>query len=140
MKLILDNEDGKHDYGTNTETWKGDIARKVEANRRNAQYSTGPKSREGKAKSSLNSTTHGIFVKRFLNGATPEVVEEIETLALGIRQHFNPQSPLEEILVQKVIVEAARYDRVLGFEHEQIASDRAFLIGRAVDCMADIRQ
>ena len=90
---------------------------KIEANRRNAQRSTGPKTPEGKAKSSQNSITHGIFVKRFLNGAAPGTVSEIEALVAGIREHYKPQEMLEEILVQKIVVETARYHRVLGFEH-----------------------
>lgn len=34
----------------------------MEANRRNAQRSTGPRTREGKAKASKNATKHGVFV------------------------------------------------------------------------------
>jgi hypothetical protein len=96
--------------------------RKVEANRRNAQRSTGPKTSEGKAKSSQNSITHGIFVKKFLNGAAPETVAEIEALAAGIVEHYQPVGMLEEILVQKIVVETARYHRVLGFEQEFMGS------------------
>lgn len=109
--------------------------RKVEANRRNAQHSTGPQTPEGKAKSSQNSTTHGIFVKKFLNGATPETVAELETLAAGIREHYQPIGMLEEILMQKIVVEAARYDRVLGFEHQQLTSNHAFHFSKAIDCI-----
>jgi len=82
--------------------------------------------REGKVKSSLNSTTHGIFVKRFLNGAAPEAVAEVEALAAGIREHYQPLGVLEEMLVQKIVVEAARYGRVLGYELEQIVRPHAF--------------
>jgi hypothetical protein len=103
--------------------------RKAEANRRNAQRSTGPKTLEGKTKSSQNSTTHGIFVKQFLNGASPETVVEIEALAAGIREHYQPQGQLEEILVQKIVVETARYGRALGFEDKQFAHPHAFHIG-----------
>ena len=103
------------------ETQKADkttSARKIEANRRNAQRSTGPKTPEGKAKSSQNSITHGIFVKKFLNGAAPETVAEIEALAAGIREHYQPADMLEEMLVQKIVIEAAREHRVLGFEQK----------------------
>ena len=62
---------------------KATSSRKIEANRRNSQLSTGPKTDEGKAKSSRNSITHGVFVKKFLDGATPETVAEIEELAAG---------------------------------------------------------
>jgi hypothetical protein len=52
-------------------------------------------------------------------------VVEIEALAAGIREHYQPQGQLEEILVQKIVVETARYDRVLGFEHQQLTRDHA---------------
>ena len=107
---------------------------KIEANRRNAQRLTGPKTPEGKVKSSQNSITHGIFVKRFLNGAAPETVAETEALVTGIREHCKPQGMLEEILVQKIVVETARYDRVLGFEYQQLTRDHAFYL-KAVDCI-----
>jgi len=93
-------------------------ARKIEANRRNAQRSTGPKTPEGKAKSSQNAVTHGILVKKFLNGATPETVAEIGALASGIWEHYQPANMLEEMLVQKIVIEAAREYRVLGFEQK----------------------
>lgn len=109
-------------------------SRKVEANRRNAQQSTGPQTPEGKMKSSQNSITHGIFVKKFLNGATPETVAELETLSAGIRAHYQPIGMLEEILMQKIVVEAARYGRVLGFEHQQLTCEHAFH-RRAIDCI-----
>jgi hypothetical protein len=101
-------------------------SRKIEANRRNAQRSTGPKTPEGKAKSSQNSITHGIFVKQFLNGAAPETVAEIEALAAGIREYYKPRGPLEEILVQKIVVETARYGRALGFECPKSAPTHAY--------------
>lgn len=114
---------------------KATSSRKIEANRQNAQRSTGPNTPEGKAKSSQNSIIHGIFVKRFLNGAAPETVAEIEALAAGIREHYKPQGILEEILVQKIVVETARYGRVLGFEYQQLTRDHAFHIRNAVDCI-----
>src|SRR5258708_12299294 len=103
------------------ETQKADkttSARKIEANRRNAQRSTGPKTPEGKAKSSQNAITHGIFVKKFLNGASPETVAEIEVLAAGIREHYQPADMLEEMLMQKIVIEAGREHRLLGFEQK----------------------
>jgi len=103
-------------------------SRRIEANRRNAQLSTGPKTPEGKAKSSRNAITHGIFVKQFLNGAAPETVAQIEELAVGLREHYKPEGILEEIVVQKIVVETARYGRVLGFEHSIPDSNPPYLL------------
>ena len=102
--------------------------RKIEANRRNAQRSTGPKTTEGKAKSSRNATTHGIFVKQFLSGAEPEAIEEIELLAAGLRKHYKPKGIVEKILVQKIIVETARYGRVLSLEEPEPFSSRLDMV------------
>ena len=93
-------------------------SRKAEANRRNAQRSTGPRTPEGKARSSQNAITHGIFIKQFLNGASPEATAEIEALATGIWEHYKPVGALEEMLAQKIVIEAAREHRVLSFEQK----------------------
>jgi len=65
-----------------TRAWH--YSRRYEANCRNAQHSTGPKTPEGKAESCMNATTHGIFVKQYLNGATPETIAEMRELAEAI--------------------------------------------------------
>jgi len=106
--------------------------RKIEANRRNAQHSTGPKTAEGKAKSSLNAITHGIFFKQLVNGASPDTVTELETLAADLRAHFQPLGRLEEMLVEKIVVENARYARILGLEQQELSRRLAFF-GPAVD-------
>jgi len=106
--------------------------RKIEANRRNAQHSTGPKTAEGKAKSSQNAIKHGIFFKQLVNGASPETVAELETLAADMREYYQPIGRLEEMLVEKIVVENARYARILGFEQEELSRRYAFF-GAAVD-------
>ena len=103
-------------------------SRKAEANRRNAQHSTGPKTDEGKARSSKNSITHGIFVTKFLDGATPETVAEIEELAEGLREYYKPESIVEEILLQRIVVETARYGRVLVLEQPEPGATRPYLL------------
>jgi len=95
---------------------KATSPRKIEANRKNAQHSTGPKTDQGKAKSSRNSITHGIFITKFLDGATHETVTEIQELAASLREHYDPQGVLEEMLVQKIVIETARYGRIVALE------------------------
>ncbi len=103
-------------------------SRKVEANRRNAQLSTGPKTDEGKAKSSRNAIKHGIFLKNLLSGATPEAAAEIEALAADVLEHYEPKGILEEIIAQKIVVETARYSRVLGFEQPESGYNRMYFL------------
>ena len=85
---------------------KATSPRKIETNRRNAQHSTGPKTDEGKARDQQNSITHGIFVTKFLSGATPETVAEIEELAARLQDHYKPHFVGER---RVVIISAASY-------------------------------
>jgi len=106
--------------------------RKIEANRRNAQHSTGPTTAEGKAASSQNAIKHGIFFKQLVNGASPETVAELETLAADMRDYYQPLGALEDMLVEKIVIENARYARILGFEQEELSRRHAFF-GAAID-------
>ena len=71
--------------------------RQREANRRNAQASTGPKTEDGKATSSLNALKHGLLSKkRFLPG---EEKDEWLRLRQGVADEFNPQNAYQAHLV-----------------------------------------
>ena len=107
-------------------------SKKIEANRRNAQQSTGPKTAEGKANSAKNAVKHGIFVKQILQGADGEEVAEIELLVQEIRDYYQPIGKVEEMLVEKIVVENVRYARILGFERQEFSRDCAFF-NSAVD-------
>jgi hypothetical protein len=100
--------------------------RKLAANQANARHSTGPKTMEGKAKSAQNAIKHGIFAKRFLHGASAEDVAEMETAIQEMRDYYQPVGKLEEMLVEKIVVESARYARILGFEEQELSRKHAF--------------
>ena len=100
--------------------------RKLEANRANAKLSTGPKTPEGKVKSSKNAITHGIFAKQHLAGATPEMIEEMATLAAGIWEHYEPVGLIEELLAQKIVVEVSRRGRIMAMEQQELGRTNAF--------------
>jgi len=100
--------------------------RKLAANQANARHSTGPRTTEGKAKSGQNAIKHGIFAKRFLNGASADDVAEIETAIQEMRDYYQPVGRLEEMLVEKIVVESARYARILGFEEQELSRKHAF--------------
>src|SRR5215472_4808961 len=76
-------------------------AAQIAANRANAQKSTGPRTPEGKAASSLNALKHGMDAASIvIPGEDPA---EYERIAAGYREHFNPESALEEFHVDNLI-------------------------------------
>jgi hypothetical protein len=85
----------------------------LNANRLNAQRSTGPRSEEGKAVSRFNALTYGIEARsRVIPGEDPA---ELEALAGDYRQQFNPAGPLEGYLVETIVAadwNRRRYTRV----------------------------
>jgi len=84
------------------------------ANRANAQKSTGPKSAEGKAKSSLNRVSHGFnSATLFLGG---ENREEFDALLSDLTTEFHPATPSEQILVEKMVQNQWNSLRALRFQ------------------------
>ena len=93
---------------------------KLAANRANAQHSTGPKTAEGKERSSQNSRTHGFYSRQFL-----PVGEEVDRLfrsykdvVAGIWEYYEPVGVMEELLVEKIAAESIRFSRLLGYESD----------------------
>lgn len=72
-------------------------ARKVEANQRNALKSTGPRTPEGKGKSSLNALTHGESARSvLLPGDDPAALNALRTELLD---NLQPRNSLEAMLI-----------------------------------------
>ena len=73
---------------------------RIEANRRNAAKSTGPRTPEGKARSSRNATRHGISLRMVL--LSTEDQKEFENLYADLRAEHQPEGATEDILVFKM--------------------------------------
>jgi len=77
---------------------------KVEANRRNSQHSSGPRTGRGERNSRFNAVTLGLFAKHVVipicDGFRPE--KEFQILLDGLHQDFHPVGLYEEWLVVKV--------------------------------------
>jgi len=103
-------------------------SRKLEANRQNAQRSTGPTSSEGKQRSSANSFKHGVFADRlFGNPSQPALDrEQYERLYAGFKEHYDPIGFVENLLVEKIATESLRQTRLLGYEQIVLAYSAAF--------------
>ena len=86
----------------------------IDANRRNAQKSTGPRSAQGKGASSRNGLKHGLSGdKHILPGENPE---EFLLLLKDLYDNFSPVGLGEEKLVQRIAADQWRLDRTLPME------------------------
>jgi hypothetical protein len=67
--------------------------KRIEANRRNARLSTGPKSSAGKFRSSRNSLKHGLEARRHL--IIGEDIKEFQEYKVSQIRFFDPKDPIE---------------------------------------------
>ncbi|MGB7160525.1 MAG: hypothetical protein WBD40_20840, partial [Tepidisphaeraceae bacterium] len=96
-------------------------AKQLRANRRNAKRSTGPRTDEGKARSSKNATTHGTFAADLLLPGEDE--NELVELRRGIYVSLSPQDVLERELVDRVVAAQWRLRRLRGSERTTLLVD-----------------
>jgi hypothetical protein len=106
--------------------------RKVEANRRNGQQSTGPKTEAGKQASQLNALKHGLLAKEVVitrrdykedEAAFSQLLEELQA-------QFQPVGVAEELEVQKIANCYWRKRRAIRYEHGAILQGTGDLRGR----------
>jgi len=92
--------------------------KQIAANRRNAAKSTGPITPAGKAIAARNSLKHGLLAKEVVidAGEGAESRDEFDAMLLDLKDHFDPQGPLEEILVEKIAVAYWRLRRAHRYE------------------------
>jgi len=78
--------------------------RRTAANKANSRKSTGPTSPAGKATSSANSVTHGMWARARPIGRGPfrEDPQEVEEFVAGIVESLKPSSPLLESLAGEI--------------------------------------
>jgi len=95
----------------------------IDANRRNAQKSTGPRTPEGRAVSKMNALKHGILSKQVLVRGVNMKESNRELTALHERfwQELNPVGPVEEMLVDQIVTTHWRLRRTLTAESGEIA-------------------
>ena len=96
--------------------------KQLEANKENAQLSTGPKTAEGMAISRFNAMKHGLLSKEIL--LEDEDEQELAELGKHFRAELEPATHLEQILVDRVVANSWRLARVLRIERGMIDDDR----------------
>lgn len=90
--------------------------KQIEANRRNAKKSTGPKSKKGRQSACNNSTKHGLTARRITVG--DEDRGEYEAFRDDLLEFLWPASPLEKLLANQVAESAWRLRRVREIEYQ----------------------
>jgi len=99
--------------------------KKIEANRRNAKLSTGPRTERGKRWSRRNAITHGVLASALLitDGGTEDTAE-FRKLVSRLTTDLEPVGNLEEMMVEKIAVCWWRLQSALRFEAEAIRRAR----------------
>jgi hypothetical protein len=88
--------------------------RQIEANRRNALASTGPKSEDGKSRSRANAIKHGLTAESLmLADEDPRVFDDLRA---RIFAEYTPGGAFEEQLVERALSLLWRLRRVPAFE------------------------
>lgn len=98
--------------------------KQIEANRRNAQHSTGPITLEGKDKSSLNAVKHGLLSKAYLIQGEQE--DEFNIFSSELWNFLMPQNGIESVLVERIIISAWRLRRVIKIESDMMHESLKF--------------
>lgn len=104
--------------------------KKIEANRRNALKSTGPRTTEGKANVRLNALKHGLLSQEVL--LPGEDGEALRELGESLRTELQPIGELENLLVDRIIAAFWRLQRlgrvevgIFEWEHREELVERA---------------
>ncbi len=92
----------------------------IEANRANAQKSTGPRTPEGKAKVAQNAIKHGLFARETVIRGEDE--DQFEMFRLLLLKQLTPDSPLEEVLGERVVDLSWRLKRAAKDQSEAFAA------------------
>lgn len=96
--------------------------RKLSANRRNAQNSTGPTSERGKKISSRNAIKHGILSKQLVAYGRQADREEWQHFFEQVWREWRPEGMLESMLLEEIACTWYRISLVIRAENSAIAS------------------
>src|SRR5215469_12166725 len=93
--------------------------RRIEANRRNAQKSTGPRSIDGRARSSMNALRHGITGQ--VSILTTEDRAAHDKFVQELIDRLRPEDPLELQLASLIAEDFWRLQRIRAVENNILA-------------------
>src|ERR1700738_3833870 len=84
--------------------------RRIEANRRNARRSTGPRTADGKARVASNALTHGLTAKQII--LRNENPRDFEAFRISLMNDLNLKGALQEVLGERIVIDSWRLRRV----------------------------
>ena len=96
--------------------------KQLEANRANALLSTGPKTEEGKKRSSMNARRHGLTGQ--VTTMTDEDRAAHDTFSKALMQNLAPDGAMEVQLAQRIATDSWRLNRISAIE------DNLFALGQ----------
>jgi len=88
------------------------------ANRRNAQKSTGPRSRQGKAAVSQNAVKHGLLTRHDVIGSESQA--DFELYRERMLAELSPASPMESMLAERIVSLSWRLKRAGRIQNQTI--------------------
>jgi len=108
--------------------------KQIEANKLNAEKSTGPKTEEGKAISKHNAIKHGLLSEQVLMKNENE--EDLLELEKKLRSELKPATEIELLLVDKIASGFWRLKRALSFEDGEVICSQ-LMTGSSMGLMHD---
>ena len=109
--------------------------KQLEANRRNAQKSTGPRTAQGQANSSRNNLRHGLTGQISL--LPTEDREAHDAFCNELIDSFNPETPMERQLANSIAEDSWRLNRARAIENNMFALGRGHQHREAQIALAD---
>ena len=94
--------------------------KRIDANRRNARRSTGPKSDAGRKRASLNGLKHGLTAQTVLLPFEDRTA--YHRASSLIMAQFRPEGAIEECLVELIIADRWRLVRLARIEDEYVVA------------------
>jgi hypothetical protein len=91
--------------------------RKLQANRENAQKSTGPKTARGKRYSSFNALKHGLLARKAMFAPDGKLLDEgLQRLFETLHDRYSTGEVADELLIELAITDYWRLQKALEFE------------------------
>ena len=112
----------------------------LEANRANAQLSTGPRTAEGKARSALNGVKHGLMARSSVTLASGPFAEddaEVQAFMAQVVADLAPRTASERSEAARIAALHVRLRRLLGMEAAAISSSTRLTSAETLESLTD---